>query len=196
MVHFGHSGCSLESCAKREGAGFARFPLMFTRLGSRRCAYRWTRPLGGGWRGYSLRDPWGVHWFAEKCAHFLQGSGSDPINVVPYMLASPGQPSLHGYDACMVLWVKGAFWINSRQNLRKTSFSHFRVFLCSRNSSFWWSGAPVWHLWIGRARHPGPDTVSFVVEVSNGGGLAHAWGFGLGYGGRFSGCSGASVHSY
>ena len=33
---------------------------------------------------------------------------------------------------------------------------------------------PVWHLWIGRARHPGPDTASFVVEVFNGGGwLAH-----------------------
>ena len=26
----------------------------------------------------------------------------------PYMLASAGQPSLHGYDACMVYWTKGA----------------------------------------------------------------------------------------
>ena len=23
----------------------------------------------------------------------------------------------------------------------------------------------VWHLWIGRARHPGPGAVSFAVEV-------------------------------
>ena len=33
---------------------------------------------------------------------------------------------------------------------------------------------PVWHLWIGRARHPGPDTASIVVEVFNvGGWLTH-----------------------
>ena len=33
---------------------------------------------------------------------------------------------------------------------------------------------PVWHLWIGRARHPGPDTASFAVEVFNvGGWLTH-----------------------
>ena len=25
----------------------------------------------------------------------------------PYMLASAGRPSLHGYNACMVYWVKG-----------------------------------------------------------------------------------------
>ena len=33
---------------------------------------------------------------------------------------------------------------------------------------------PVWHLWIGRARHPGPGTASFVVEVFYvGGWLTH-----------------------
>ena len=33
---------------------------------------------------------------------------------------------------------------------------------------------PVWHLWIGRARHPGPGAVSFAVEVFNvGGWLTH-----------------------
>ena len=26
---------------------------------------------------------------------------------------------------------------------------------------------PVWHLWIGRARHPGPGAASFAVEVFN-----------------------------
>ena len=33
------------------------FPLMSTRLESHRCASCWSRPLGGGWRGHSLRDP-------------------------------------------------------------------------------------------------------------------------------------------
>ena len=37
------------------------FPFMSTGLGLRRCAYRWTRPLGVVWRGYSLRDLRGVH---------------------------------------------------------------------------------------------------------------------------------------
>ena len=67
---------------------------------------------------------------------------------------------------CMkVSWVKGAFWRNCRQILCKTSLSRFRVFLCSQNFSFWRSGVPIWHLWIGRARHPGPDAASFAVEV-------------------------------
>ena len=50
----------------------------------------------------------------------------------------------------------------------------FFVFLCGRNSSFWWGGTPVWHLWIGRARHPGPGAASFAVEVVTvGGWLTH-----------------------
>ena len=33
---------------------------------------------------------------------------------------------------------------------------------------------PIWHLWIGRARHPGPGAASFAVEVFNvGGWLTH-----------------------
>ena len=38
----------------------------------------------------------------------------------PYMLALVGQPSLHGYDACMVYWTKGAL----RRNY-ETSFSPY-----------------------------------------------------------------------
>ena len=33
----------------------------------------------------------------------------------------------------------------------------------------------VWHLWIGRARHPGPGAVSFAVEVFNVGGWLTHW---------------------
>ena len=64
--------------------------------------------MGGGRWGHFLRDPRRVHWFAQKCALFVQGHGSDSICVMPCMLASVGQPSLHGYDACMVYWIKGA----------------------------------------------------------------------------------------
>ena len=58
----------------------------------------------------------------------------------------------------------------------KTSFSPFRVFLFSHNSRerFW--GLVFWHLWIGRARHPGPSSTSphLGIEVLNvGGWLTH-----------------------
>ena len=90
------------------------------------------------------------------------------------MLASAGQPSLQGYYACMVHWNKGALRRNCRLKQRKTSFSPFLVFLFSRNSGFLWGGVVLWHLWIGRARHPGPGSVPFLVEVLNvGGWLTH-----------------------
>ena len=76
----------------------------------------------------------------------------------PYMLALAGQPSLHGYDACLFFGLRGHFGGNCRQIQSKTSFSPFCVFLLSRNSleRFW--GVLVWHLWIGRARHPEPSS--------------------------------------
>ena len=49
------------------------------------------------------------------------------------MLALVGQPSLHGYYACMVYWNKGAPRRSCRQKQNKTSFSPFLVFLFSRN---------------------------------------------------------------
>ena len=56
------------------------------------------------------------------------------------MLASAGQPSLHGYDACMVYWTKGAL------------FFSFVGFLFIRNSMerFW--GLILWHFlgWEGK----------------------------------------------
>ena len=92
------------------------------------------------------------------------------------MLALVGRPSLHGDDACMVYWITGAFRRKCRQTKRETSFSPFRVFLFNRNSRerFW--GLVFWHLWIGRARHPGPNSTPphLGVEVLNvGGWLTH-----------------------
>ena len=59
-----------------------------------------------------------------------------------------------------------------RQKFCKTSFSLFLVFLLSRNSleRFW--SVVLWHLWIGRARHPGPPPPdqSVGLEVFNVGG--------------------------
>ena len=84
-----------------------------------------------------------------------------------YVLALVGLPSLRGRDACMVLRVTGASWRNCRRNLRKTSFSLLFVFLLSRMSGFLWGGVVLWHLWIGRAGHPGLGSAPFLIEVLN-----------------------------
>ena len=44
-----------------------------------------------------------------------------------------GQPSLHGFDACMVYWTKGALRRNCRSTVRPL-FLLFGFFLLSRNS--------------------------------------------------------------
>ena len=96
------------------------------------------------------------------------------------MLASDGQPSLHGSYACTVYWLKGALRRNCRHKQCKTSFSPFRVFLCSRNSRVRFWGLVFWHLRIGRARHPGPSSIPshLGIEVLNvGGWLTHGVGY-------------------
>ena len=72
------------------------------------------------------------------------------------MPALAGQPSLHGYDACMVYRTKGALRRNRRQKFGETSFSPSWVLLFSQNSRVRYWGLTLWYLWIGRARHPGP----------------------------------------
>ena len=63
-------------------------------------------------------------------------------------------PSLHDYYACLVSWNKGALRGNCKQ--KQGSGCHF------------------WYLWIGWARHPGPDSQGVAVEVFNvGGWLTH-----------------------
>ena len=67
------------------------------------------------------------------------------------MLALVGQPS-------MVYWDKGALRRNCRLKQREASFSPYCFFLFSRNPTkrFW--GLNFWHLWTGRAKHPGPPS--------------------------------------
>ena len=150
--------------------------LCCTRFGLLRCASYWTRPLGGGrWRYYlcnSLEELSKVHKTPYDCFGSFFGYYVWKL----YMLALVGQPSLLGYDACMVYSVKGALWRDCRQTKYKTSFSPSWVFLFSRNLTkrFW--GLLLWHLWIGRARHPGPPSHvrHFGVEFHNvGGWLTH-----------------------
>ena len=70
-------------------------------------------------------------WAAQKTAKYLHETGGSFIGGKPYMLAFEGQPSLHGYDSCVVYWGKGALWRICRQEQSKTSFSPSRVLLFS-----------------------------------------------------------------
>ena len=81
------------------------------------------------------------------------------------MPASVGQPSLHGYDACMVYWTNGALRRNCRLKQHETSFFPCLVFLFSRNSRKRYWGSVLWHLWIGRAKHAWPPSLSRQVGI-------------------------------
>ena len=114
--------------------------------------------MGGGRWGHYLCNLLGEYLKVHKtvCQYLVIYVGF--MIWEPYTLASAGQPSLHGYDACTVYWTKGALRRNCRQKQRETSFSPSWVFLFSRNSRerFW--GLIFWHFWAGRARHPGPPS--------------------------------------
>ena len=74
------------------------------------------------------------------------------------MLALVGQPSLHGYYACMVYWNKGhSGEIAGKNNIRPLFLlSGFFCLVGIPAKRFW--GLVFWHFWIGRARHPGPPS--------------------------------------
>ena len=109
------------------GAGFAGFSPHVCRTRVTKVCYRWTRPLGGGRWEHFLLDPRGVHCFSQKSASCYHGDGSDSIVAMLYVSALAGLPSLLGYDAGVVFWVKESSWRNCRK-LCETSFSPFRVF--------------------------------------------------------------------
>ena len=113
----GHFGSFLASlwCLVHVGVLVLLVSLLCTRLGSHRCASCWTRPLGGvRWRHY-LCNLWGECLAAHKtvCKYF--GIHGEFMKWEPKMLASAGQPSLHGYGACVVYWTEEALRRNCRQ---------------------------------------------------------------------------------
>ena len=76
--------------------------------------------------------------------------------------------SLSGRDACLVIKLTRAPGGKSRLKYGKTSLSPSSFFLVNSHSlKFFW-GCLLWHLWLGRARHPGPGSVG--IEVFNVGG--------------------------
>ena len=83
--------------------------LLCTRLGLLRCASCWTRLLGGGRWGRYLRNLWGEYLKVHKIACMYLGNCGSFMDRKPCVLAPVGRPSLHGYEACMVCWTKGAF---------------------------------------------------------------------------------------
>ena len=63
--------------------------------------------------------------------------------------------SLSGYDAWLVIKSSRAPGGRDGQKEYKTPNSPLALFLVSLHSLWWFWGCLVWHLWIGRARHPG-----------------------------------------
>ena len=118
------------------------------------------------------------HWRECQAAHKIAGHfwfRDDFISEKPYMLALVGRPSLHGNCACMVYWTEGALRRICRQNMVRPLFLLVEFFcLVAILGKFW--GLVFWHLWIGRARHPGPYSIPshLGTEVLNvGGWLTH-----------------------
>ena len=74
-----------------------------------------------------LRDLQGVHWFTQKFALYFLGDGSDSYGKMPCVLALAGQPSLHGYYACMVCWANGAQELTCLPNNLLLRFSMWEV---------------------------------------------------------------------
>ena len=102
-------------------------------------------------------DSWAFRELGAICAS-LSGTAQSPC-----------------YDACMVYWIKGAPRRTCREKQGKTSCSPNKIFLFSRNSKVRFWGLVLWHLWIGRAKHPGPcSPCHLAIEVFNvGGWLTH-----------------------
>ena len=78
--------------------------------------------------------------------------------------------SLSGYDACWVQNSRRAPGGKYGRKKHETSHSPLSVLLVSKHSLWRFWGCLVWHLWIERVRHLGPEINSIVVEVFNAGG--------------------------
>ena len=83
-------------------------PLVCTRLGFQRCASCWTCPAGGVRRGIIFVTPGEFDGQHKKLPLFVFDRVCGFCIFKLFLLALGGQPSLHGYDACMVYWVQGS----------------------------------------------------------------------------------------
>ena len=148
------------------------YPLVCVEPGLRRRAFHWTRSSGGVRRGHCLRGSLGVHQITGKCTTIRDGiiCSTGCCWKLLYMLVLVRLPSLHDNYAYTVSWNEGALWGTCRQTHSKTSFSPVWGFLLCRNSLYWFWGAILWYLWVGRARHPGPRSLGVSVELFNVGG--------------------------
>ena len=149
----------------------------------RRCAFRWTcflAEVGGGIIYVTLGEFPGSHKQVLLC---FNGGGCHSGKVMLKMLASVGLPSLHGYDACVVYWVKGAFRRNCRLKYGTTSFSPSWVFclvgIPGRGFGDWEGPAP----WA--TPTPLLSILGLRFSICWGGGLTH-WRFSFGGSGWFS----------
>ena len=99
--------------------------LLCTRLGLLRCASCWTCPLGGGRWGHYLCNLWGEYFKIHKTAYMYCWEWWGFLMWKPCMLALAGQPSLHGYCACMVYWNEGKSGEIAGKNNIRPLFSPF-----------------------------------------------------------------------
>ena len=84
-------------------------------------------------------DEWDLGYAGMPIAGHALWAEVGGVDKVPYMLASAGQPSLHGNDACMVNRTKGHSGKTAGKNTVRYLFTHWWVFLLCRNSRqrFW-----------------------------------------------------------
>ena len=121
--HFWGFWASLQCFVRMRVLALLVYLLLCTVLGSHRCASCWTRPLGGGrWRHY-LCNLWGDCLAAHKTAFKFFGVQVKFWMWKSCMLALVGQPSLHGYYACMVCCKMGHFGEIAGKSMVRPLFS-------------------------------------------------------------------------
>ena len=144
-------------------------PLLCTRLGSRWCASCWTRPLVGGRWEHCLCDLWEDCLAAHKPAKYFSGTKDSFMRGKPYMLALVGQPVSMVIMHMWFIGIKGALREIAGKSMVRSLFLLVGSFCLLRIRGYGSGGLILWHLWIGRARHPGPASNSQHVglEVFN-----------------------------
>ena len=149
--------------------GFARPAFRRTGCGGPVPLFRQFCPLGMNCRFWRVWLRWQGSWV---CKGWTGGVGRFwgflGFGVwLPCMLAWWGLLSLSSYDACLVIKPTRAPGEKSGLKYGKTSLSPLSIFLVSSHSLKFVLGCLVWHLWLGRARYPGPGSASVGTEVFN-----------------------------